>query len=145
MGLQASGKTVFRKAHFLGPHVVVSLDELGKGENLREREAQLLGEALAARREIVVDNTNPTREDRRRYIEAAQAAGYQVSGYYFRSDLKESLARNAARPAEERLPDLALKATIKKLERPTRDEGYAELYYVHINRRGGFDVDEYRE
>ena len=148
MGLQASGKTTFRKQHFAAPHAVVSLDESdpkGNVKNAREREAKLLGEALAASRDVVVDNTNPTRAERARYLEAARQAGYRISGYYFRSDFKESLARNAGRSVEERVPSVALKATIKRLERPEWDEGFDELYYVYIDRLGRFVVDEYRQ
>lgn len=147
MGLQASGKTTFRKQRFAAPHVVVSLDEIDPQGNLklpREREAKILGEAFAAGRDVVVDNTNPTRAERRRYIAAAKQAGYQVAGYYFRSDLKESLARNAGRPPGERVPEVALKATIKKFERPAWDEGFDELYYVYVDSQGRFVVSGYR-
>jgi len=148
IGLQASGKTTFRTRHFAAPHVVISLDEINPQGNVQyppEREAKLLGEALAASHDVLVDNTNPTREDRARYIEAAKQAGYHVAGYYFRSDLKESLQRNAQRKPEERVPDIALKATIKKLERPEWDEGFDELYYVYIDRLGQFVADPYRK
>ncbi|MBI3832613.1 MAG: ATP-binding protein [Planctomycetes bacterium] len=148
MGLQASGKTSFRTHRFLAPHTVISLDQIdpkGNVKNAREREAKLLGEALAARRDVVIDNTNPTREERARYIEAAKQAGYRVVGYYLRSDLKDCIARNAGRPAAERVPEIALKATIKKFERPNWDEGYDELYYVFPDRHGNFVIKEYRE
>lgn len=147
IGLQASGKTTFRTHRFLAPHTVISLDEIdpkGNVKNAREREAQLLGEALAARRDIVIDNTNPTRQERAVYIEAAKQAGYRVSGYYLRSDLKECMARNAARK-NKNVPEIALKSTIKRLERPSWDEGFDELYYVYIDRSGQFLVQDYKD
>ncbi|MBE7463497.1 MAG: AAA family ATPase [Planctomycetes bacterium] len=145
MGIQAAGKTTFRQNAFSFPHTLISLDEIGTGKEARAKEAQLLGEAIAASRTIVVDNTNPTRVDRARYIEPAKASGYRIVGYYFASDLKDCIARNAERPAAQRVPEVAIRATIKKLERPAWEEGYDELYYVRIDRKGGFAIQPYRE
>jgi len=148
IGLQASGKTTFRSRIFTSPHVVVGLAESklqGNLEQPRERAAKLLSEAFAAGRDVVVDNTNATREERAVYLEAAKQAGYHAVGYYFRSDFKESLLRNAQRTPAERTPDSVLKATIKKLERPEWAEGFAELYYVYINRESQFVAEAYRK
>ena len=106
------------------------------------RENRLLAECIESGRDFVVDNTNPTRADRARYISAAKSAGYTVTGYYFRSSIGESLERNAARTGKARVPDVAVAATHAKLELPSHAEGFDELYYVHI-WDGGFVADKW--
>ena len=92
---------------------------------------------------FVVDNTNPTRVDREKYITAAKAAGYTVVGYYFRSSIGESMERNAQRTGKARVPDVAVASIHAKLELPDYGEGFDELYYVHIGD-DGFIVDEWQ-
>ena len=81
--------------------------------------------------------------DRERYISVAKAAGYDVVGYYFRSSIGESLERNAQRTGKARVPDVAVASIHAKLELPDFNEGFDELYYVHIGDNG-FIVDEWR-
>lgn len=81
--------------------------------------------------------------DRERYITIARAAGYTVVGYYFRSSIGESLERNAQRTGKARVPDVAVASIHAKLELPDFNEGFDELYYVHIGDNG-FIVDEWR-
>ena len=137
IGIQACGKSTFRAERFAGM-TCISLDEL----RTRTRESRLLAECIESGRDFVVDNTNPTRTDRARYISAAKAAGYTVTGYYFRSSIGESLERNAARTGKARVPDVAVAATHAKLELPSYDEGFDELYYVHI-ADDGFVADKW--
>ena len=81
--------------------------------------------------------------DRERYITIARAAGYTVVGYYFRSSIGESLERNAQRTGKARVPNVAVASIHAKLELPDFNEGFVELYYVHIGDNG-FIVDEWR-
>jgi predicted kinase len=90
----------------------------------------------------VIDNTNPTREDRSRYVPAARAAGFAVVGYYFRSGVTDCLRRNAGRSGPERIPDVAVLSTAKRLERPSLDEGFDELWHVRIED-GRFVTEEW--
>ena len=110
----------------------------------RHRESVLLAACLEAKQSFVIDNTNPTREERAKYIEAARAAGFRVVGYYFSALLADALVRNAARPDAVRVPDAGVKATSAKLELPTRAEGFDELYFVRTGS-GGFVVEEWRD
>src|SRR5690349_2811421 len=63
-GLQASGKSTFAAERFAATHVHVSKDRLRNNPKPERRQHQLVAEALAAGRSVVVDNTNPTAEDR---------------------------------------------------------------------------------
>ena len=72
---------------------------------------------------------------------AAKAKGFSVIGYHFSSPLEDALRRNAAREGVERVPDVALRATLAKFERPLFGEGFDSLYEVRL-RPEGFHVRE---
>jgi predicted kinase len=123
-GTQATGKSSFYRERFFRTHVRLSLDLL----RTRHRERLLLQACLEARQPFVIDNTNPTRRDRARYVEPARAAGFRVIGYYFDSPLEAALRRNAARAPPERVPIAGIRGTYKRFEAPTPAEGFDELY-----------------
>lgn len=139
MGVQASGKSTFCRERFFDTHVRINLDML----KTRRREHRLLQACLETRQPFVVDNTNPTREDRRRYIEAARAARFRVIGYYLQSRSADCLARNEQRPEPQRIPVAGLLGTFSRLELPSIDEGFDELYYVKIAANSRFVVEEW--
>lgn len=138
IGLQASGKSSFYKERFFSTHVRISLDLL----RTRNRERLLMSACLETQQPFVIDNTNPTREERAKYIDAAKSAKYSVVGYYFRSKAKESLARNRERIDD--VPDVAILSTAKKLELPTLEEGFDALNYVRLTE-AGFVVEEWND
>ncbi len=127
-GIQASGKTTFYHRYF-SDLTHVNLDTL----HTRNRERLLLEACLASGASFVVDNTNPLRSDRARYILPARAHGYRILGYYFRSSITECKKRNELRTGSARLPSVALAATHRVLELPSWDEGFDELYHVRID------------
>jgi predicted kinase len=65
------------------------------------RQVTLVSEHLAAGRSVVVDNTNPTVDDRRRLIELGRRHGARVVGYWFTASVREAIARNARRRGAE--------------------------------------------
>lgn len=140
-GLQASGKSSFYKERFFATHLRVSLDML----RTRRREATLLRTCIEMRQPFVVDNTNPTAEERARFIAPARAGGFRVVGYYFRSAPRDCVARNAARPEGERVPPAAIYGTSKRLQPPGLVEGFDALYTVRIDPEAGFVVEEWRD
>ena len=140
-GIQATGKSTFCRDRFFASHVRVSMDML----KTRHREGLLVQACIEGKQPFVVDNTNPSREERSRYISAARSAGFRVVGYYFASRISEALQRNGQRPERERIPDVGVKGTSGRLQLPARSEGFDELYYVRLNDGGGFDVQEWRD
>jgi predicted kinase len=126
MGLQGSGKSTFYETNLAQECVRVDADT----PKTRHGEQLLLEDCLRRRRSIAIDGTNPTCAHRARYITPAKAAGYRIVGYFMESTLKECLARNALREDRSRVPDVAVAATCGRLELPTPDEGFDELYFV---------------
>ena len=92
IGIQASGKSSFYRDRFFDSHVRINLDML----RTRHRERILFEACLEAKQSMVIDNTNPTADQRARYILAARAAGFHVSGYYFQSRIEECRQRESS-------------------------------------------------
>jgi predicted kinase len=140
VGLQASGKTTFYQHRFAATHVHVSKDLFRHNRNKERRQATLISEAFATGRSVVVDNTNPTVDSRRGLVRLA--ARWQVApiAYFFPTDVRAALRRNAARTGRARVPDVAVFATAKVLQPPSHEEGFTTIFTVRLRDRGGFHV-----
>ncbi len=132
-GLQASGKSAFFHEGFAATHEHVSKDLFRNSRDRERRQRRLIEAALGAGRPVAVDNTNPTVEDRRKLIELGREHRARVVGYYFEAIVRECIERNRRRTGKERVPDVAIYATAKKLEPPTTSEGFDELFRVRIS------------
>ncbi|GHA59606.1 AAA family ATPase [Pontibacter akesuensis] len=135
-GIQASGKSTYYKEHFFNSHVRISMDLL----RTRNRESLFLEACLRSNMRFVVDNTNPTAEERAKYIHLAKAAKYEVLGFYFEANSTEAVARNSLRSGRFKVPDKAIYGTHKKLQPPTLAEGYDALYLVRLLPNGHYQV-----
>jgi predicted kinase len=93
---------------------------------------------------FVVDNTNPTKADRQKYIAPAKAAGYRVDGYYFQSVMKDCIARNKRREGKAQVPAMAIASISNKMEMPSMDEGFDRLFFVFLVD-GEFVTDEWKD
>jgi len=139
VGLPGAGKTSFYRARLAGSHVHVSKDVIGHGNDAGRRQLELVTQALRERRSVAVDNTNPRAEDRAPLIALARAGGARVVAYVLDTTPKESAARNRARTGRERVPNVAVFVTAKRLQPPTAAEGFDAVYRVRAEG-GGFDV-----
>ena len=139
IGIQGSGKSTFYH-RFLSDMVHVNLDTL----HTRRREKELIRDCLESGRSFAVDNTNPTRQDREKYIAKAKAYGYRVVGYFLESKLQACIARNDLRTGKAKLPAKAIAATSNRLELPCFDEGFDELWFV-ANDGEKMTISEWRE
>ncbi len=134
-GIQASGKSRFYQDRFSNTHLRINLDML----RTRRREDLVLNACFEGGQRFVVENTNPTSKDRAHYIKAAKASRFTVVCYYFEAELEECLKRNSLREGRRRVPDKALDATKRKLQRPNVKEGFDEFYIVRLSD-SGFEV-----
>lgn len=145
IGLQAAGKSTFFRTHFASTHELVSKDCFRNNKNPSRRQSQLIEAALKDGRSLVVDNTNPTVEDRAAIIQLGRLYKAEIIGYYFKSQVKPSLERNQQREGKARVPDVAIYATMKKLVKPNYAEGFDKLFYVSIAGNGDFKVRAWRK
>ena len=142
IGLQGAGKTTFYRQAFPG-HAHVSMDLLPNARRKADRVVSEITAALDAGRSVVVDNTNPTAAVRAPLIAAARGRGAAVIGYYLETAPREALARNRRREGRARVPDVAIFATAKRMERPRMAEGFDRLYRVRAGEGGAFEVEEW--
>lgn len=137
IGIQASGKSTFYKEKFFKTHMRINLDML----RTRHRENVFLEASISTSLPFVVDNTNPTMDVRKKYIELGKKHRYKIVGYYFEPNYDLSYERNEQRQGKEKIPEVAIKSTLKMLQIPYYDEGFDELYLVR-SLNEGFEVEE---
>jgi len=127
-GIQASGKSTFYKEHFFNSHARISLDLL----NTRNREDIFLHACLSTQMPFVVDNTNPTRDERQKYIVLARNKHYTIKCYYFQTSFQNALLRNNTRKGKALISEIGVKSTMRRLETPELYEGFDEIFYVKL-------------
>jgi predicted kinase len=140
-GLQASGKSTFYRRELADTHVHISKDNWPNARHREQRQRREIAEALAAGRNVAVDNTNPSPQEREPLIDLAHEAGARAVGYWFPPDPQVSLARNAQREGRARVPNVGVFSTLKRLTRPSYAEGFDALHKVRSDDQGGFTVE----
>jgi predicted kinase len=133
IGLPASGKTTFYRERFAGTHHHVSKDLLRSARHPERRQQQQLAESLSLRRSVVVDNTNASAAVRKPVIDMARTHGAHVIGYFFITEAGDALRRNRGREGRERVPDVAIFTVRKRMEPPSLEEGFDELFEVRLD------------
>lgn len=126
VGIQGAGKSTFYKEKFFKTHVRINLDML----KTRNRERILIEACFSAKQNFVIDNTNPTAESRKNYIEKAKKEGFKIIVYYFDIEDHIALKRNNSRSGREKVPEKAVLSTKKSMENPDFSEGIDEIFIV---------------
>ena len=139
-GIQASGKSSFYREFFEKEYAYISLDVL----HTRRKEWLEIKRCLKQGICFVVDNTNPKRIDREKYLIAAKQYNYQVIGYYFQSSVGVCMERNEKREGKAKVPRCAIAATFNQMELPDYKEGFDRLYYVAI-KDGEWKIEDWKE
>jgi predicted kinase len=140
VGLQASGKSTFYRTYFAETHVLISKDCFRNHRRPSHRQDQLLQAALESGHSIVVDNTNPTVEERAALIQKGCWYGATIIGYFFCTQVQDCLTRNQQRLGKARVPEVAIYATRKKLVPPSYAEGFDQLFDVGVQSGFEFEV-----
>jgi len=126
IGIQGSGKSTFYRKFLSEDYERINLDTL----KTRNNEWRAIEDCILRDACFAVDNTNPTKADREKYILIAKAHGYHIIGYYMQSILRECVKRNNLREGKEKVPATAIAATSNRLELPSLKEGFDELFFV---------------
>ena len=130
VGIPGSGKSTFFEKNFATTHVHVSKDRMPNTSRRDERQEKMIADALAAGRDVVVDNTSPSRALREPLIAVARRCGARAVAYYFDCSVQLARARNRQREGKGRVPDVAIFVAAKKLQPPSQDEGFDEVHVV---------------
>jgi bifunctional polynucleotide phosphatase/kinase len=143
VGAPGSGKSTFFKNH-LTDYVHINNDTLKKKEKCHK----VAREALAAGKSVVVDNTNPEKKTRQDYIDMAKEHKYPVRCFFF--DVPKPIAFHMDNQREmnlhrkhssKRVGQIAIHTFYKKLEAPSKDEGFGEIETIELIA-GPFDNKE---
>ena len=134
IGLPGAGKTSFYRERFGQSHVHITNDVLTRRKRIT-RPPELLDQTLASGLSAIVDNTNGTKAERADLIKVARSQGARVIGYFFDVSTRAAVARNANRSGKSKLPNVAIFTVAKRLEPPSRSEGFDELFRVEIRDR----------
>lgn len=141
VALPRSGKSTYVQEHF-SDTVKVSADQLrlliygkrfmykGESEVWRTREVMLKA-LMEQGLEIVIDETNMSKESRRGLIELAQEYLYQPVAIVIKTD-KEVCKRRAIETNQEDLIPV-IERMAKKYEEVTEKEGFQEIIFVNGN------------
>lgn len=125
VGQPASGKSTFTKRHFAS-YARVNQDTLQtKAKCWLEVRNQ-----LSAGRSVVVDNTNPSREARKAYIDMAREYNVPVRCFVFKTDDKLAQHLNAFRERTQgvkKIPKIGYAMFKKHYEEPVLSEGFKEI------------------
>ena len=78
----------------------------------------------------VVDAALPARRHRARVLSVARQFGRRAVGVWIRVPLSQALAQNALRPADEVVPESALRSVFSMLEAPSLDEGFDKVIII---------------
>jgi predicted kinase len=124
VGLQGSGKSTWVAARLAGTHTVVSKDHWPNARRREARQRRVVAELLAEGRSVVVDNTNPSPEDRAALISVARSVGVPVRAVWVDTPLAVCRERNDARDGRARVPVPGLLGTAGRLVPPAVDEGF---------------------
>ena len=137
IGIPGSGKSSFYKERFYGTHLRINRDMI----KTRRRERALIEACFKIQQRFVLDNVNATRADRSQLIVAAHPAHFRVIGYFFQVSTRVAVARNKERSGKAQIPLVGIFGAYKRLEPPSRTEGFDELFVVTIGVDRNFIVN----
>ncbi len=129
VGFPGSGKSTFITKN-LDNYYFVSLDK----EKTPAKCLKLVNKYMEMGRNIVVDNTNPSKESRKKFIDIAIKNKYNVRCMKMLTQENHALHNNYYRylyKNQKFVPTIAYNIYKKKYEEPELEEGYYEI--LHIN------------
>lgn len=132
VGIQGCGKSTWVTKR-LPDHAIVSKDHWPNARRREARQRRVVAELLAEGRDVVVDNTNPTREDRAPLVALAQEHGARTRAVFLDTPLAECIERNAGRTGRAQVPLAGILGTAKRLQPPSTDEGFDMVWTVRPN------------
>ena len=119
VGLPASGKSTLTKKKY-STYTRVNLDTLKK----HSKEVQIVGAAVSAGKDIIIDNTNTLIKERKRFLTMVPDT-YTKKCIWLKVEKPICIERNKNRANKVHIVAIHTKA--KRFEEPTIDEGFDSL------------------
>jgi predicted kinase len=143
IGLQGSGKSYFAERHAPKNAVIVSPDRIRQEifhvvydpmveEGVWSTFYRQIEDALRENKEVIIDNTNVTREGRATIFRLAKRYDVPVIGYWFQIPIEECLKRNQAR--ERVVPEYMIYNMQRMFDEPKLEEGFKEIKTIVFER-----------
>ena len=133
VGCPASGKSSFFKSHMKSAgYIHINRDTLGSWQKCVTE----CNKALLAGRSVAIDNTNPDRESRQRYIECAQKCKVPVRCFQFMTSIAHAKHNNRFREltlgdsSYQRINDPVFNIYKSKFAEPLASEGLTEIVKI---------------
>ena len=103
------------------------------GDKLKTRLEKSVKTGLIAKKSVLIDSTNPSRESRKKWIDMAKEAGVTPISVYipFNEEITHHLQHFRIEEAEgtvEALPEIAIRVFKSKYERPYKVEGFEAVF-----------------
>ena len=127
VGIAGSGKTTWC-TKYLPYHTRISLDDIKNHD--RRLEDKMITSELEKENNIVIDDTNLTRDIRNRHITIAKEYHTMVNAICFCIDVQKAYEQNCKR--EKNLPYYVLDKQKKQLEMPLEEEGFGVVRFLNI-------------
>ena len=136
VGYPASGKSFYFKQHFEpSGYVHISRDKLGSWQKCVAK----CTEAIKSGQSVVIDNTSPDVESRKRYVEVAQRFKVPVRCFHFVASLEHAKHNNRFRELTVKskrdyvkVNDMVFNMYKSKFVEPQTSEGFAEIKKVEF-------------
>lgn len=134
VGYPASGKTSFFKKFFeLKGYCHVNRDTLGSWQKCVSK----CTEFLRAGMHVAIDNTNPDRESRTRYIEVAKQFSVPIRCFQFTTSIDHAKHNNRFRELTSKgklvkVNDMVFNMYKSKFVEPSLDEGFSEIVKIQF-------------
>lgn len=144
VGYPASGKSYFASQYLISAgYVHVNRDTLGSWQ----RCVSLMESSIKSGSSVVVDNTNPDRESRKRFIDTAKALKVPCRCFVMSTDIDHAKHNNRFRELTDKshvpVSEIIINNYKNKFQKPTLDEGFVEI--VEINFVPKFSDPELRK
>ena len=132
IGYPASGKsTISKKINEFYNYEIINQDTL----KTKAKCHKMVKELIIKGKSLIVDNTNPTIETRKFYIDIARENDYYITCIYMQTSLELSIHNNHFRNNYKTnllIPEIAYRIFKSKFEKPKEEEGFNRIIEQNI-------------
>jgi bifunctional polynucleotide phosphatase/kinase len=145
VGFPGSGKSFYTKHHIKGNYNYINRDNL----KTKEKCIEVCKKAIEDNMSIVIDNTNPSEENRKDYIDIGKQNKYKIICLNFITSRELSMHNNIYRSlsTQERsiVPKIGYNMYKSKYKKPDKKEGLDEIIEIDfILNKKNVGMDYYR-